>query len=269
MQIYKGMNILTSKPSAAVRKKVKHHLVDFLPLKKDYNVSEYRKTALEEVKKILKAGQIPLFVGGTGLYMSILVDGIFEIKADDPGLREKLFRQAQLHGNALLHKKLSEVDPSAALKIHPNDTRRIVRALEVFKVTGRRISDLQKMRIGLRDEYDVRMFCLDVDREELYSRINSRVDAMFKKGIVNEVKRASKRSLSRTAAAAIGLHEIGQYLQGKLDLDEAKELMKQNTRNYARRQLTWFRKDKRIEWIPVRKGDTAASVSAKIEKRLR
>jgi tRNA dimethylallyltransferase len=269
MQVYKGMDILTSKPSRQSRKRIPHYMVDFVPLAKDYDVSQFRREALAKASMILKRGKAPLFVGGTGLYMTLLVDGIFEMKTEDAQVRERLYRAAARRGSTALHERLKRVDPIASRKIHPNDTRRLVRALEVYEVTGKPITELQKMRTGLERDYEVRIFCLDVDRDELYRRINGRVDRMFRQGVAGEVRRCAGKKLSRTAAAAIGMAEIRDYLAGRSSLDEAKERIKQATRNYARRQLTWFRKDKRIQWIPVQKNDTAAAVCVKIQKALK
>jgi tRNA dimethylallyltransferase len=268
MQIYKGMDILTSKPSPALRKKIPHHMMDFLPVSKDYNVSEFRKAALKKAQGILKRKKTPIFAGGTGLYMNVLIDGIFEVKTEDNKVRENLYREAESAGSAALHKKLAKVDPEAAGKIHPNDARRIVRALEVYKVTGKPISSLHKLRKGLGEDYDVRMFCLDPGREVLYNRINRRVERMFRQGLVAEVKKILKRKPGRTALAAIGIREIKDHLDGLTSLSQAKESIKRNTRNYSRRQMTWFRKNKQAEWIPVGAGDTVCAVSKKIEKRL-
>jgi tRNA dimethylallyltransferase len=268
MQVYKGMSILTSKPSRQDRKSVMHHCLDFVPLAIEYNVSQYRSLALKKIRAIIKNCYVPLFVGGTGLYMTVLVDGIFDMKTEDPFVRQRLYRAAKRHGSAQLHKRLEKVDSAAALKIHPNDTRRLVRALEVFEVTGKPITELQKSRKGLAGEFDIKIFCLDVDRAVLYNRINERVDRMFEQGLVDEVRKLAKKKLSKTASAAIGLREVRDYLSGQCSLDEAKEQMKQSTRNYARRQLTWFRKDKRITWIGVADKDTGRDIALKIGKKL-
>ncbi|HQO38786.1 MAG TPA: tRNA (adenosine(37)-N6)-dimethylallyltransferase MiaA [Candidatus Omnitrophota bacterium] len=268
MQVYRGMDILTSKPSARDRRRIVHYCVGFIPPSQEYNVSQFRARALKAVKAILRKGKIPLFAGGTGLYMTVLIDGIFQVKAEDEAVRRRLYRAAERSGSAMLHKRLLRVDPDAAAKIHPNDTRRIVRALQVFEVTGKPITELQKTRRGLAVDFDVRIFCLDLDRAELYRRINDRVDMMFERGLIREVKGLLKKKPGKTASAAIGIREVSDYLAGRASLDDAKEKMKQNTRNYARRQLTWFRKDTRIEWIPVSPGDTCRGVCVKIEKRL-
>jgi tRNA dimethylallyltransferase len=220
------------------------------------------------MQDILKRGKLPLFVGGTGLYIAVLLDGIFKARAENKDIRDRLYRQVEIKGSVYLHRKLGEVDPQAAAKIHPNDTRRIVRALEVFEVTGRPISQLQKERRGLYDAYRVRIFCLDMPRDELYKRIERRVQKMFKEGLIPEVKRLLKLKLSRTAQYAIGINELKGYFEGAYDLAAAKELMQKNTRNYAKRQLTWFRKDKRIEWLRLSAKDTSATTANKIYEKL-
>ncbi|MGA2775537.1 MAG: tRNA (adenosine(37)-N6)-dimethylallyltransferase MiaA [Candidatus Omnitrophota bacterium] len=266
MQIYKDMDIMTSKPVGCVLKKTRHHLIGVVSPENEYNVSKYRLDALRAIKKIIKRGKVPLFVGGTGLYMTILLDGIFNLKVKSQKMRERLYKQAEKSGSAYLHKKLQKIDPDAAAKIHPNDLKRIIRALEVYEVTGKPISMLQKNRHGLWDEYGVKIFCLDMERGKLYNRIDSRVEKMFKKGLIKEAKRLLNMKLSRTASAAIGLKEVKGYLEGSYGLQETKELMKRNTRQYAKKQLTWFRKDKRIQWINVAQNDTPAKITERIWK---
>jgi tRNA dimethylallyltransferase len=164
-----------------------------------------------------------------------------------------------------LHKDLQEVDPAAAYKIHPNDLKRIIRALEVFSVSGKLISQLQKQRKGLLDNYDVKIFCLNMDRNKLYKRIDERVEMMFKDGLIKEVRKLLSMKLSKTASVAIGLKELRNYLEGSYGLQEAKE---RNSRQYAKRQLTWFRKDKRMQWINIKDNETSAEVANKIWKKL-
>lgn len=268
MQVYKGMDILTSKPPAALRKRVPHHLIDIIAPGKEYNVSLYRRDALEKIRDILGRGKTPLFVGGTGLYISILLDGIFDLKAQSKDIRNRLYAEAQEHGASYLYTLLKEADPQAALKIHPNDTKRVVRALEVFKATGQPISKLQRERKGgLWDEYEVTVFCLDMERERLYKKIDERVDKMFAAGLIQEVKKLAKLKLSKTARYAIGIGELEGYFKGRYDLEEAKRLVKRNSRQYAKRQLTWFRKDKRIKWVSV-SNDTPEGMAKKLWKRL-
>ena len=268
MQVYRGMDILSSMPTAALRKKVKHHLIGFLNPGQDYNVAKYRAQALKIIEKIRQKGKLPLFVGGTGHYMSILIDGLFKVKAQNRNTRNKLYKLASEKGTLYLHGRLKEIDPSAAQKIHPHDTRRIVRALEVYQATGRPISELQKDRKGLSQEYEIRVFCLNMGRAHLYGRIDQRVKQMFRQGLVSEVSRLIKKRLSKTASCAIGIPEIRGYLSGAYELDQARQLIQRNSRRFAKRQLTWFRKDKRIEWVEAGKREPSAAVAKRILSRL-
>jgi tRNA dimethylallyltransferase len=264
MQIYKYMDIITSKPSKKILKEIPHYLIGRLNPCREYNVSSYRRQALGKIKEILEKGKTPIFVGGTGLYMSILIDGIFSEKAKDDKVRVMLYRQAKKFGGKYLHDKLKNIDYEAALKIHPNDTKRIVRALEVFKTSGKPISVLQKTRKGLKDKYDIKVICLNLPREKLYRKINQRVEEMFDKGLVSEAKKLLKLKLSKTAACAIGIKEIKCYLDGSYNLKQVKDVIKRNTRRYAKRQLCWFRKDKRIEWLKIKTEDSPEMTANRI-----
>ena len=268
MQVYRCMDILTSVVTSAQRKKVKHHLLSMINPEQEYNVAEYRKAALLICDKIFKKGKIPLFVGGTGLYYSMIVDGLFPAVPQNRLIRQKLEKQLKLKGNKYLYRRLVKVDKVAAAKIHPHDVRRIIRALEVYLKTGICISQLQKNRIGLGKEYKVKIFGLNLKRQSLYARIDQRVEIMFKLGLINEVKRLLKHKLSRTAKCAIGIDELKGYFAGQYSLVEAKRLMQRNSRHYAKRQLTWFRKDKRIVWININKMESPARVALKIWKKL-
>jgi len=268
MQIYKGMNIITAKPSRVLTSKIRHHLIGLVPLGKDYDVSSFRRDVLKKVKVIISKGKIPLIVGGTGLYAAILINGIFEQKAGDNAIRDRLYELAKDKGNLYIYNQLKKKDPEAAGKIHPNDTRRIVRALEVFRVTGKPISLLQKNRRGLKEEYDVRVFCINMPRDKLYKRIDARVERMFRQGLISEVRRLLKKPLSRTASFAIGLKEIGGYLKGDCTKEEAKGMVKTNTRRYAKRQLTWFRKDKNTVWVNIKEEERPERIAEKIYKNI-
>jgi tRNA dimethylallyltransferase len=268
MQIYKGMRILTSWPRREFLRSVKHYLVGGLPNSKEHNVSQYRKDSLKIVDKIFSRGKTPIFVGGSGLYFSILLEGIFEGSRSDQKLRIRLERLAKKYGKNYLYKRLIKADPEAASRIHPNDTRRVIRALEVFLTKGERITKLHNERIGLRSDYKIKAFCLNIERSKLYDRINERVEKMLKEGLLIEVKRLLKHKLSKTAACAIGIRELEDYFNSRISLAEAKELIKRNTRRYAKRQLTWFRKSKDLKWINLRGTEKASQVSNLIWKEL-
>lgn len=268
MQIYKGMDTITSKPSSILRKRIPHHLIDVVTPAQEYNVSGYCQNALKSIREILSRKRIPLFVGGTGLYMSILIDGIFQAKPPDKNMRLRLYQEVKKYGSAYLYARLKKIDPEATSKIHPHDIKRIIRALEVFETTGKPISYLQKQRKGLSSKYDVKIFCLNMERKKLYKRIEARVEKMFARGLRVEVKRLLKSRLSKTAACAIGIKELKGYFDGLYGLEEAKRLMKRNSRLYAKRQLTWFRKDKRIKWINISGKEKPSTIANRIWNEL-
>jgi len=268
MQVYKGMDIITSKPPLALRRRVPHHLISVISTDKEYNVSRYYKDTARKVKEVLKRGKVPFIVGGTGLYMSILIDGIFKSSASSKIIRNRLYRQAEERGSEYLYNRLKIIDSQAASRIHPNDTKRIIRALEVFEATGQPISRLQKQRKGLGQQYNTKVFGLNMPREKLYRKIEERVEKMFTDGLVDEAKRLLKLKLSKTAAYAIGIKELKGFFCGLYGLDEAKRLIKRNTRLYAKRQMTWFRKDKRINWIEVGEKEKPQSIANRIWKEL-
>jgi tRNA dimethylallyltransferase len=268
MQIYQGMKILASQPTDEFLRKLPHHLVGYVSPRRQYNAARYRKDALKKIREITRRKKIPLLVGGTGLYASVLLDGIFQAKSEDKEIRDKLYREARERGSGYLYRRLKDVDPEAAKKIHPHDTRRLVRALEVFAVTRQPISRLQKQRSGLGREYDVRIFCLNMPRDKLYQRIDQRVEGMFRRGLLREAKKLLRQRLSRTAGYAIGLRELRGYFAGEYDLAEAKRRIKRNSRLYAKRQLTWFRKDKRVEWINIGNRQKPCLIAQRIWRKL-
>lgn len=268
MQVYRSMDIITSKAALALRKKIKHHLLSIVDPGKEYDVAKYRTDALSVCDKLFKKNKIPLFVGGTGLYYSIIIDGLFPAVPQDKITRLKLNRQLKLKGSIFLHKKLAKVDPEAAEKIHPHDARRIIRALEVYLKTGKRISLLQKSRIGLGQDYEIKIFGLNRPKKPLYEVIDRRVDKMFDLGLIDEVKQLLKHKLSKTASCAIGIRQLEGYFNKKYPLEEARRLMQRDSRHYAKRQLTWFRKDKRIKWINIKNKETPLDVSKRIYKIL-
>jgi tRNA dimethylallyltransferase len=247
MCVYKGMDILTSKPFMSDRRKIRHHLIDIISPAKEFSAAEYRRMALEKIEDILKRGKVPLFVGGSGLYVKAVIDGLFPSAEKDLRFRKEQEALAKKYGRGYLYRKLKKIDRISADKIHPNDLRRIIRALEIYHTEKKRPSELRLNREPLR--YEFKIFGLKLDRDKLYKNIDDRVEQMFKRGIVEEVRRLSKRKLSITAQKALGHSEVLGYLKGSYSLDEAKALLKKHTRHFARRQLTWFRPDKRICWV--------------------
>lgn len=268
MQVYKRMPILSQSPPKNLQKKMKIHLVNFLEPEKEFNAALFRELTEKLIPKILKKGKAPVIVGGTGLYLRALLDGLFESSESklqkDEAFRQKMLAAHEKHGSHYLHDQLKTVDEAAAQKIHPNDIRRIVRALEVYHLTGKPMSEQKSNRNGIRNQYDLKIFFLDRDREDLYERIESRVDQMLKDGLIREVKRLEKRSLSQTASMALGFREIKSYLAKEKTLEEALGLLKMNTRRYAKRQISWFRHEKGVEFLEVKKKEPLKIIAKKI-----
>lgn len=253
MLIYQEPEIITAKPSPKILNQIPHHFVNIVSVTQMYNVFEYYQQASDKIKELLSKNTPVIVCGGTGLYVKALLDGIFEGVGKDSALRLELGIEVSKFGVKHLHDKLKQVDSEAAEKISENDVKRVIRALEVYYITGVPISEKQKQRKGLAEDFSVKVFGLTFPRETLYQRINQRVDEMFKLGAVDEVKNLLSLPLSITADKIIGVNEIRQYLDGKITLEQAKEDMKRNTRRFAKRQLTWFRKDPRVCWVDVDK----------------
>lgn len=268
MQVYRGMDILSQKPTPRQRARVLHHMIGILSPNKEFSVADYRKRAVVAIKKIHKKGKIPLIVGGSGLYVKALIDGLFPSNPKSEKLRARLLRLSHKYGNQYLYNRLKKVDPGAAGSIHPNNTRRVIRALEIYEVSGTPISQMRTKTEGLLSRYDITVFGFMRQRQILYERINRRVDKMFKAGLVNEVKKLKKGKIGQTASFALGYKEITGYLDGKYTEEEAKRLLMRNTRHFAKRQMTWFRKDARIKWIHIGKDEKAGETANKILKYL-
>ncbi len=251
MQVYREVNIASAKPTQRQLAKVKHHCLNLVSVTEDFNVAQYRQKATNAIKDILGRGKQPVVVGGSGLYMSVLLNGIFEQAIKNDTLRGLLQEELKTRGACALHEHLKSLDPQAAAKIHANDSKRIVRALEVIGLTNKPISKLQQQREGLWGQYPIKIFGLNRPREQLYLWVERRIDKMFEQGLVNEVREISKLHLSATAKTLIGIPEVQGHLQGDYGLERAKYLIKLNTRHYVKRQMTWFRRDKRIEWIEM------------------
>jgi len=268
MQIYKGMDIITDKLPKDLQKGAPTHLVDVVAPTEDFNVADFCLKAKDAVEKIVKSRKYPVLIGGTGLYVNSLLYGIFEGATKDEGLRQRLEAEAFREGEASLYNRLKDVDPEAALKIDPHDKKRVIRALEVFELTDKKISLLQKKRHGLVDDYKVYLFGLRRSRQELYRRIDQRVDFMVNAGLLDEVRGLLKKKLSRTASMCIGIREMEGFLKGQVSFDEAVLSMKKNSRHFAKRQLTWFNKNKDIEWFDINEGEDFSSLVQNIYKKV-
>ena len=251
MQVYKYMNIGTAKPSREDRRAVPHHMINIVHPDQYFSAGEYSKMAREKINRIVELEKTPIVVGGSGLYIRALVDGLFSEPVISNTIKKRVKTQLDNKGSDYLHRKLKKIDSVAASKIHPNDWRRIIRALEVFLSTGETISSLQSKAKAESIDCQYRIIGLKTERSNLYERIESRVDLMFKKGLVREVKQLMKKGYrdDLLPMQSLGYKEVLEYLNGHYGLDEAKALIKQNTRHFAKRQMTWFNRDSRIKWI--------------------
>lgn len=261
MQIYKEIHIANNRPTQDALDAVAHHLVGIFSVEQEFDVAQFNQRALKIIEEVHNRSHIPVIVGGSGMYIQILLDGIFKKGVKNEALRKDLKEQANQRGNEYLYGKLKVADSKAALKIHPNDLRRVIRALEICTTANMPISDLQKDRQGLWGKYEICLFALNRDRQELYDRINARVEQMFDDGIVDEIKGIEEDWWGKTAQKIIGVQEVRGFLRGEYDLEETKAKIKLNTRHLAKRQLTWFRHEKRLHWITLSSEDTAESIA--------
>ncbi|MEG8946123.1 tRNA (adenosine(37)-N6)-dimethylallyltransferase MiaA [Rosettibacter firmus] len=251
-QIYKYLSIGTAKPSQKELMIVKHHFIDLLNPDEDYNVSRYEEDALKVIENLLSQNKIPIVAGGSGLYVKAIVDGIFNDVDVDEEFRRELKEKREKYGNEFLYNMLKDVDPISASKMLPQNWKRVMRALEVYHLTGKPIWHFHK-EYKRNVDYDFLQFGLLWNRETLYKNIESRVDEMINAGLVEEVKNILSSGFTKNLNAlnTVGYKEIISYLENEITLDEAISLIKRNTRRFAKRQMTWFRKDKRIKWINV------------------
>ena len=265
MQIYRDMHIASAAPDSSETQGVPHHLVEFLDYGATFTVADYVKTARERIAEIASRGKMPIIVGGTGLYISSLVDNIEFIESEtDLLLREKITQEFDRVGAAEMLKRLHEIDPDTADKLHENDKRRIIRAFEIYKSTGKTKSFNDEQSVKNESPYAACMIGITYrDRELLYERINRRVDIMLENGLLCEAKSAFCKNLGGGAVQAIGHKEFFDYFKGEISFEEAVENLKRSTRRYAKRQLTWFNKDLRINWIY--KDETADAVRAAVD----
>ncbi len=261
MKVYRGMDVGTAKPSAEARARVPHHLIDLADPAEEFSVARYLGEALSAVEEVLGRGRLPLFVGGTGLYLRALVRGLFEGPATDLAVRERLVQGDP--SSESLHAGLAEIDPRRAAQLHPNDRKRILRALEIHAQTGRPMSAWIEEARHQGLDHPHRIFWLDRDRADLDERIDRRTRRLFEDGFVEEV-RALEDRMGRQAAFAIGYPEVREYLSGAMEIEECIGAVAKATRLLARKQRTWFRSFPEILRFPVGTDDTAGSLAARM-----
>ena len=251
MQIYKGMDIATAKPSTEEMDGIKHHLIDFIDVQSQYSVSNYCDDAEVVFDKIIEKDKIPVIVGGTGLYIdSFLSNTKFLEAASSDNVRKELLLEAEKNGIESLYEQLKAIDPDAAKNIHPNNTVRVVRAIEIYRTTGKTLTEQNKLSHAVESDIEPLYIGINyADRENLYSRINLRVDLMLEAGLLEEAKEFFKMNPSKTAFNAIGYKELKPFIDGVLTFDVCVENLKRETRRYAKRQITWFKRNKNINWV--------------------
>lgn len=252
MQIYKYMDIGTAKPTVEEREGVPHHLIDIVNPDELFSVARYCECAKSAIDDIHSRGKTAVMVGGTGLYVDSLVNNIqFSETEPDEEYRQLLETEAHERGNECIYEKLKAIDPESAAKIAVQDTKRIIRALEVYHVTGKTITWHNEQSRSVPSPYNTTMFAISMDRDALYDKINRRVDVMLELGLVDEVKKILEMGVDEKATSmqAIGYKEIVGYLKGEISLEKAADDIKQGSRRYAKRQLTWFRRNSNINWI--------------------
>lgn len=254
MQVYKYMNIGTAKPTKEETAGIKHYLIDEVEPSEEFNVAKYQKLAYRYIEEILKKKKIPIICGGTGLYINSLVYNIeFADTICDWDLREKLAKEAEEHGNEYIYNKLKAIDPKAAEKIHMNNVKRVIRAIEVYTYTQKPISLHQEESLRNPPKYNYIIIGLTKERERLYEDIEKRVDIMMKTGLVDEVKKLLEMGYDKNTIAmqGLGYKEIMSYIKGEMSEEETVYILKRDTRRYAKRQITWFKKLKNVYWIKV------------------
>ena len=271
MQIYQGLDVGTAKVTPEEMQGVPHHLVGFLAPEQAFSVADFTTLAGKTITQLTAQGKLPLVVGGTGLYITSLLNGIgFTPEKVDPAIRQELQARLQAEGSQALYAELAAVDPGYAAKVHPNNTPRVIRALELYRATGRKMSAEREAARPAEKPYRSLCLCLTCrDRTLLYQRIDTRCDRMMQSGILEEAKLVyDHRDTYRTAAQAIGYKELLGYLNGEQTLEECTELLKRRSRNYAKRQLTWLKRDDSIHWIYYNSGEELPFVLQETTKYL-
>jgi len=268
MQVYRGMDIGTDKISLSDRMDIRHHLIDIMEPYEEFSVFDFRRKALCCIDDIHKRGNLPLVVGGSGLYIKALIHGLAPYPSQSKKIREELKLRIKNEGLLSLYKHLNEIDPRTAKDIHPNDQRRIIRSIEIYQQMHIPPSLLAHERKSLESlGYEYILIGLCRDRKNLYARVNERVDEMIARGFIDEVKGLRGR-LSLTTSQAVGYKEIAAYIDGEMPLKDAVDEIKKKSRNLVKKQLTWFRKDKRITWVELAKDESIINAVNKISSLL-
>ncbi len=265
-QVYRGMDIGTDKPTSEERREVPHQLIDLVDPDEPFNAGEYRRHAVAEIGRLHRERRVPLVVGGTGLYVRALLRGLWPGPPVDWDLRHALEQEAQDRGLAALYQELGEVDPERARLVHPNDSVKVLRAVEIFRQTGVPASQAHQQH-GFQDRpFTALVLGLTMEREALYRRIDARVHIEIEKGLVEETRRLLSQGYARnlTSMKSLGYRQMAGYLEGEYDFEEAVRLLKRDTRHFAKRQMTWFRKEPEMEWVEVLPDESPDSITTRV-----
>ncbi|MDE5753268.1 MAG: tRNA (adenosine(37)-N6)-dimethylallyltransferase MiaA [Oscillospiraceae bacterium] len=272
MQIYQGLSVTTAKPTQEEMQGIPHYLIDFLPAAEKFSVADYVSLANARIQDIASRGKLPILVGGTGLYIDSVLNGMQFAEIDNSAqkqTREILTQRIQSEGIEKLYQELESLDPQAAQKIHPHNHVRVIRALEVCLTAGKTFTEYQLENQSQESPYEAFYLGLDYEnRQDLYDKINLRVLRMLEQGMLAEVRLAYEQGITGTAAMAIGYKELIPYLEGQADLESCIAKIQQETRRYAKRQLTWFRRNAQIQWLKLNKNDELQEISEKAEKMI-
>lgn len=269
MQIYEGLDITTAKPSPEEMQNIPHHLISIVKRSQNFSVAEYTALANQKIQEISDRHKLPILVGGTGLYINSVVNGLQFNPIEDTGIRNQLLEQARSEGNQKLYQQLQELDPEACQQIHVNNTVRIVRALEVCLTSGMTFTEYKARNVPAESPYEAFILGLDyAERQDLYDRINQRVYKMIDTGMLEEVREIYQQMELSTASAAIGYKELIPYLENQDSLEHCIAMIQQESRRYAKRQLTWFRRNAQIHWLILSKYDELQEISEKAEKMI-
>lgn len=269
-QVYKGMDIGTEKPTVGDRGGVPHRLIDLVDPDQPFNVGMYRRSALEEIRRVQQVGRLPLVVGGTGLYIRALTRGLWDGPPADWNVRAQLMEEAQRHGSSGLYARLSAVDPDLAGGLHPHDTVKIIRGLEVYQLVGRPLSQIHRSH-GFQDQpFSSLLIGLHRDRQALYQRIDDRIDSEITRGLVEETEKLLNQGYGRhlSSMKGLGYRQISGFLRAEYDFDEAVRMLKRDTRHFAKRQMTWFRKEPHVQWISLSEDTSSEKIAMEILERV-
>ena len=265
-QVYRGMDIGMDKPPVEARGGVPHRLIDVVGPDEPFNVGEYRRVAVAEITRLHQQGVVPLLVGGTGLYVRAVVHGLWDGPPADWTYRRRLVDWARTEGEESLYRQLAHVDPDLAARLHPRDEVKIIRGLETYHVTGRRLSDLHREHAFAEKPFSTLMIGLHRERQDLYRRIDARVDAQLASGLVEETRRLLAQGYDRRLGAmkGLGYRQISAYLAGEYSYEEAVRVLKRDTRHFAKRQFTWFRKEPGLVWVQIAAQESTETTVARL-----